>query len=1076
MSDSKENFLASTRKAREERLQDRRRLQAATVIQSWIRGTIERRRLRKSINDGFGAHFGTESCTSKSNIPALKAFFCIRSYLFLTPDARVGDSQRFQIICRYIVSSIVTSSQLETNYVSVALQPSCAVAWLRQINKLLVNTSRQLNSLRPDHDSQTIGLYLNFILVLTSVDSWRLLIDKKHVHLRPVLTKLAATLLTMAFSADLYSAFHSILYTSVVNGRCVMTANQLIAVVTLADRHLSSCQYSPSAAQQFLQHVLSAPLLVTSLNSASEKAFELLHGATLFAAVVAFLGDEENCSTLLERIQSGLFLCLLGNLVQLAHMSLIGASTACTSSEFPRCLIQILHRIRRLSSERGTKVSQWHSVLGWLHCQPPIPDCLLEALPGVRSQLRLLWKPEMQQFLYKAIGFNSVSSKAADVHHSVSATSNSKSALSSRVPTKRTTALLSLLRRGTTRRSVLQLSEATKCQWLAAASLCRLHQMSFKALNQMHTDILTSLCFSSPFLPDLWSLIAQLGDDCGLELFLSLLPSEIAQFNTSDQLVVLSVFCDFMANYVILLDDEEMYTDQKMFTLIDYVRLSTLTNLLIYRIISNSSLQADELAGNELFRSVLSLLRVLYSRDCRRSFTLDGHWLIDELRQSCIHDVSKNKNSVTMLLRSVPHVFAHDERVMLLRQEVNREKVALGAVATPFSQLQSTLITVHRSRLLEDGYRQLSNLPGNLLKGCVRVKFINKQGLDEAGIDQDGVFKEFLEETIKLVFDPGLCLFRSTVENELYPSPSSNVHDNHLELFEFVGKMLAKAIYEGIVVDVPFAQFFLSELTGHSNQRLYCSIDELPSLDAELYKNITFIKKYTGDVQDLGLTFSYDEDILGEVITHDLIPGGRIVPVTNENKISYVYSLAHFRMRTQIKDQTAAFLRGFRSLIRHEWIMLFSPSEMQKLISGDNGEVNVRELRRYTQYYGGFHDKHRVINWFWDVLENEFNANEKKMFLKFVTACSKPPLMGFAHLRPPFSIRCTEVSDDEDRGDTLGSMLRGFFSVHRRQQVTRLPTASTCFNMLKLPHYDRKSTLRDKLRYSMANNTGFELS
>lgn len=137
-------------------------------------------------------------------------------------------------------------------------------------------------------------------------------------------------------------------------------------------------------------------------------------------------------------------------------------------------------------------MSQWHSVLGWLHCQPPIPDCLLEALPGVRSQLRLLWKPEMQQFLYKAIGFNSVSSKAADVHHSISATSNSKSALSSRVPTKRTTALLSLLRRGTTRRSVLQLSEATKCQWLAAASLCRLHQMSFKALNQMHTDILTS--------------------------------------------------------------------------------------------------------------------------------------------------------------------------------------------------------------------------------------------------------------------------------------------------------------------------------------------------------------------------------------------------------------------------------------------------------------------------------------------------------------------------------------------------------------------------------------------------------
>lgn len=46
------------------------------------------------------------------------------------------------------------------------------------------------------------------------------------------------------------------------------------------------------------------------------------------------------------------------------------------------------------------------------------------------------------------------------------------------------------------------------------------------------------------------------------------------------------------------------------------------------------------------------------------------------------------------------------------------------------------------------------------MKGLIRVKFVNEQGLDEAGIDQDGVFKEFLEETIARVFDPSLNLFR----------------------------------------------------------------------------------------------------------------------------------------------------------------------------------------------------------------------------------------------------------------------------------------------------------------------------
>jgi ubiquitin-protein ligase E3 B len=92
---------------------------------------------------------------------------------------------------------------------------------------------------------------------------------------------------------------------------------------------------------------------------------------------------------------------------------------------------------------------------------------------------------------------------------------------------------------------------------------------------------------------------------------------------------------------------------------------------------------------------------------------------------------------------------------------------------------------------------------------------VNQQGLDEAGIDQDGVFKEFLEETIKRVFDPGLSLFCTTAEEQrLYPSPLSHMTDNHLELLEFVGRMIGKAVYEGIVVDVPFASFFLTQVLG----------------------------------------------------------------------------------------------------------------------------------------------------------------------------------------------------------------------------------------------------------------------
>lgn len=51
---------------------------------------------------------------------------------------------------------------------------------------------------------------------------------------------------------------------------------------------------------------------------------------------------------------------------------------------------------------------------------------------------------------------------------------------------------------------------------------------------------------------------------------------------------------------------------------------------------------------------------------------------------------------------------------------------------------------------MEDGYRQLALLPPQALKGVIRVRFINEQGLDEAGIDQDGVFKGFFYHLYKM--------------------------------------------------------------------------------------------------------------------------------------------------------------------------------------------------------------------------------------------------------------------------------------------------------------------------------------
>lgn len=58
--------------------------------------------------------------------------------------------------------------------------------------------------------------------------------------------------------------------------------------------------------------------------------------------------------------------------------------------------------------------------------------------------------------------------------------------------------------------------------------------------------------------------------------------------------------------------------------------------------------------------------------------------------------------------------------------------------------------------------------------------------------------------------------------------------------------------------------------------------------------------------------------------------------------------MAHFMLYTQIKKQAVAFLKGFHSVISPSWIRVFSPTELQSLISGEEVDINVEDLR-YTQ-------------------------------------------------------------------------------------------------------------------------------
>jgi hypothetical protein len=75
----------------------------------------------------------------------------------------------------------------------------------------------------------------------------------------------------------------------------------------------------------------------------------------------------------------------------------------------------------------------------------------------------------------------------------------------------------------------------------------------------------------------------------------------------------------------------------------------------------------------------------------------------------------------------------------------------------------------------------------------MRVQLRNVAGLDEAGIDGGGLFREFLTELLKTAFDPNRGFFKLTRDHQLYPNPSiGHIEQNYLPHYFFIGRMLGK--------------------------------------------------------------------------------------------------------------------------------------------------------------------------------------------------------------------------------------------------------------------------------------------
>ena len=122
---------------------------------------------------------------------------------------------------------------------------------------------------------------------------------------------------------------------------------------------------------------------------------------------------------------------------------------------------------------------------------------------------------------------------------------------------------------------------------------------------------------------------------------------------------------------------------------------------------------------------------------------------------------------------------------------------------------------------------------------------------------------------------------------------------------------------------------------------------------------------------------------------------------------------------------------------------------------------------RQIAIYEGYSERDELIQWFWDIMKNEFDINQKKRLLLFTTGSDRIPIGGIKEMT--FKITRIEAVNQYDL-ELFFLQISFFFNFLIKK---RLPMSHTCFNQLILPNYKKRDILKSKLLVAIENAEGF---
>ncbi|ELP90873.1 E3 ubiquitin protein ligase HUWE1, putative [Entamoeba invadens IP1] len=441
--------------------------------------------------------------------------------------------------------------------------------------------------------------------------------------------------------------------------------------------------------------------------------------------------------------------------------------------------------------------------------------------------------------------------------------------------------------------------------------------------------------------------------------------------------------------------------------------------------------------------SALDVMKVFYAVNAEKSYVDEDNFYNEVVANArpFPKDIQSFYTNPEKSLLKFPFVIPVNYKMKFLHQEAKQEQeqstmqALRETIARGQQQNMNLNITIRRDHVLVDSLNQLVEANVADLKKPLHVKFEGEEGLDHGGVR-----KEWFQLVTRDIFQPNNNMF---VYNEKTRMCWFNSTSQSLNDYKLIGTLFGLAIYNGVILEAKLPLVAYKKMLGITTQ-----MNDLEEIQPEVLNSFNFLKDYAkNDIEEtMCLTFQHLEEINGQVKTIDLKPNGGEIMVTQENKLEYIQLMTDYILNTSIEKQFSAFISGFKLVFNSRLLTIFSPRELQLLVSGSD-VFDFYELENMTRYANGFNKDTPVVKWLWEIL-HEYPIDLKKKFLFFATGSDRSPPGGLGNLK---------------------------FIVAKHGDASRLPTSSTCNNLFLLPPYESKEELKEKLTFALNNTNGFGL-